>query len=192
MLRKIPFDNSAELLERFAVSEEAAGRVSTDDSPEVTLGKLKDSGAFVDVLNFFAFGLPPREGVCWSIAVYRTMRPELDETETIALELAEKWVKGLQEGFRVRLMGLAEEIDNETALHWLCSAVAWNGSGSIGPPDGPVVLPPKGLHASALLGAVSLLMDGTEAGFERLQDVNFRIGLEVAQGGWPTLAMEEE
>ncbi|MDX8349819.1 hypothetical protein SLH49_17675 [Cognatiyoonia sp. IB215446] len=190
MLRKIPFDDSAELLSRFAVSDEAAEVVVTQDPPEVTLGKLKESGSFVDVANFFAFGMPPREGVCWAIAVYRTMRPELDESESNVLALAERWVKDPQEGIRVRLMDMSEKIDNETALHWLCSAVAWNGSGSMGPPDGPVVLPPKGLHSSALLGAVSLLMDGTEEEFERLQDVAYQTGLEVAQGGWPTISQE--
>ena len=140
MLRKIPFEDSAELLARFAVSNEAAEVVVAHDPPEVTLGKLKESGSFVDVANFFAFGMPPREGVCWAIAVYRAMRPGLGESESNVLALAERWVKDPQEGIRVRLMDIAEKIDNETALHWLCSAVAWNGSGSMGPPDGPVVV----------------------------------------------------
>lgn len=191
MLRKIPFDTSAELLAKFAVSDEAAAVTSPEDPPAVTLEKLKKAGAFVDVVNFFAFGMPPREGVCWAIAVYRTMRPELDAAEQSALALAERWVKDPQEGVRVELMTMAETINNETPLHWLCNAVAWNGSGSMGPPDGPVVLPPKGLHASALLGAVSLLMDGSEEGVEALLDVAYRRGMEVAQGGWPTITITE-
>ena len=190
MLLKIPFDTSADLLARFSASEEATAVLDATDPPEVTLSKLKESGTFVDVVNFFAFGMPPREGVCWAVAVYREMRAELDLIEKSVLALAERWVKDPQEGVRVRLMNMSEDIDNETPLHWLCSAVAWNGSGSMGPPDGPVVLPPKGLHASALLGAVSLLMDGTEEGLIALEEVAYRIGMEVAQGGWPTIKIE--
>lgn len=191
MLRKIPFETSSGILEKFTLSKEASEVILPNDAPEVTLDKLRDNGLFVDLVNFLAFGLPPREGICWSIVVYRTMRPKLGEEEKDTLALAESWVKTPQEVVRLQLMQLAEGLDSETALYWLCTAVAWNGSGSIGLVDGPVVLPPKGLHASALLGAVSLLMDGTEANYAKLQYVAHQTGLEVARGDWPITLVKD-
>jgi hypothetical protein len=51
--------------------------------------------------------------------------------------------------------------------------------------DGPVVLPPAGLHAKALLGAVALLAGDTEEWFLAVQVNAYLWGLTVAQGGWP-------
>lgn len=185
MLRKIPFDTAEPVLERFALSEEAAEVVSADAPPEAVLEVLYKGKHMVDVVNFLAHGLPPREGVCWAVAVTRDLHKVPSTAESDLLTLCEKWVKDPQEGTRIRLMQEGERRDSEDPLSWLCNAVAWNGSGSMGPADGPVVFPPAGLHASALLGAVALLAGDTEEGYLAVHESAYRWGLNVAQGGWP-------
>ncbi|MEM9549658.1 MAG: hypothetical protein AAGA05_00700 [Pseudomonadota bacterium] len=188
MLRKIPFDTSAPVLDRFALTQEGAGDVSGEMSPETALAALHKAGHFVDLVNFLGFGLPPREGVCWAMAVHCDLRPTVPEADADARELVGRWVKDPQEATRISLMEGADTREADDPVSWLCKAVVWNGSGSIGPVDGPVVLPPAGLHASALLGAVALLGGDNDDSLAAALDVAYTRGLEVAQGGWPLVA----
>lgn len=182
MLRKLPFDTSAEVLKRFALTGEAAELVSPEAPPETTLTILYQNEKMVDMVSFFAHGMPPREGVCWAVSIHRDLNKSAD---TAVLSLVEKWVRDPQEGTRIKLMQEAERRDSSDPVSWLCNAVAWNGSGSMGPVDGPVVLPPAGLHASALLGAVALLAGDNEEGFQAVLKSAYHRGLEVAKGDWP-------
>lgn len=190
MLRKLPFDTSVEILKRFALTEDGAAVVTPTDSPEVTLATLFQSGHMPDMVSFFAHGMPPREGVCWAIAVHHDLNRSRIPHDHNTLAMAEKWVRDPQEGTRVKLMLEGERRDSSDPLSWLCNAVAWNGSGSMGPVDGPVVLPPAGLHASALLGAIALLAGDTEDSYQAVLESAYRRGLEVAKGGWPLSAEE--
>lgn len=185
MLRKIPFDTAEPVLERFNPSQEASETIDVNDPPDAVLAALYKGNHMVDMVNFFAHGLPPREGVCWAIAVTRALRKAPDVAEADLLALCAKWVKDPQEGTRILVMQEGERRSSEDPLCWLCNAVAWNGSGSMGVADGPVVLPPAGLHAKALLGAVALLAGDTEEGFLAVHENAYHWGLTVAQGGWP-------
>lgn len=187
MLRKLPFETSEPILERFELSEEGAQIVEAETPPEVALRALFEGNHMVDMMNYFAHGMPPREGVCWAVATMRDRLGALGEKDDEILTLAEKWVKDPQESVRIRLMDEGETLENEDPFRWLCCAIAWNGSGSIGPKNGPVVLPATGLHASALLGAVSLLVGKSQDGMAAVHSSAYRYGLEVAQGGWPLL-----
>ena len=185
MLLKIPFETSAPILEQFNISEEAAKIITIEMPPEEALSALFEGEHMVDMLNYFAHGMPPREGVCWAIATICEILSEMSASDRDILELSKKWVKDPQESLRIRLMIDGEGRNNDDPIRWLCCAIAWNGSGSIGPQDGPVVLPPHGLYASALMGAVSLLVESTQAGLSAVHESAHRWGLEVAQGGWP-------
>lgn len=185
MLRKIPFETSAQVIERFALSEEAEQLVHTDMSPELALQTLHDKALFVDLVHYFAHGMPPREGVCWALAVQGDLLREPTVEEQALRAQVAQWVRDPQEGTRVALMQAAEARGHEDPLGWLCNAVAWNGSGSIGPIDGPVVLPPAGLHTSGLLGAIALLAGETEEDLAAARQAMYSRGLEVAHGGWP-------
>lgn len=191
MLLKIPFETCEPLFIRFALSDESRAEVQDTDTPADAIAKLNGGAHTIDLLNFFAFSLPPREGICWAVACYRALRISPTEPEQQVLDLAERWVKDPQESVRIRLMEIAETLPSETALHWLCNAVAWNGSGSMGPVDGPVVMPHQGLHASALLGAVALLVDPEKGDFETLRTTAHEIGNHVAGGAWPLRSMED-
>lgn len=185
MLRKIPFDTSISVLERFALSEEAKQVVHADMSPELALQTLYEKAFFVDLVHYFAHGMPPREGVCWALAVQADLLAETSSQEQALRAQVADWVRDPQEGTRVALMLAAEDRGHEDPLGWLCNAVAWNGSGSIGPIKGPVVLPPAGLHASGLLGAISLLAGDTEESLAAARQATYARGMEVARGGWP-------
>ena len=185
----MPFETSAPILERFAPTEEAQEVISAEMTPAETVAALLKEELLSDLANFFAHGMPPREGVCWAVAVHRDVAKALGRKivpdVAAILALAENWVRDPQEGRRVQLMQAGETRNSSDPVSWLCNAVAWNGSGSMGPVDGPVVLPPKGLHASALLGAVALLVGDTKDGFQVVLNSAYQRGLEVAEGGWP-------
>ncbi|GGC18946.1 hypothetical protein GCM10011363_39540 [Marivita lacus] len=185
MLRKIPFDTSLPVLERFVLSEEAGEVILADMSPELALQTLHEKALFVDLVHYFAHGMPPREGVCWALAVQGDLLRAPSAPDQALRALVTQWVRDPQEGTRVALMQAAEDRGHEDPLGWLCNAVAWNGSGSIGPIKGPVVLPPSGLHASGLLGAISLLAGETEDSLAAAGQATFDRGMEVARGGWP-------
>ena len=185
MLRKLPFETSEPILERFDLSEEGALIVVPEMPPETAIEVLFKADLMVDMLKYFAHGMPPREGACWAVATMRDRLGALDTKDQDVLTLAEKWVKDPQEGLRIQLMDEGETRDNEDPFRWLCCAIAWNGSGSIGPKGGPSVLAATGLHASALIGAVSLLVGTSEDALAEVHKSAFRYGLEVAQGGWP-------
>lgn len=188
-MRKLPFESCAPILARFALTEDATEVVASDQTPAETLEVLYKQQLLSDMVNVFAHGMPPREGVCWAVAVHRDVARGLGRSVAsdvaAILDLAENWVRDPQEGRRVQLMQAGEQRNSSDPVSWLCNAVAWNGSGSMGPVDGPVVLPPKGLHASALLGAIALLVGDTEAGFQAVLNAAYQRGLEVAEGGWP-------
>ena len=86
------------------------------------------------------------------------------------------------------LQDWVHDFDALSALYWLSAAVAWNGSGGIGAPEGPVVLPPAWLHAKALLGTIALQMGQDEEEVDRARAVALIRGIEVANGGWPTVS----
>jgi len=48
MLRKLPYETAAPILERFKLTEEADGIVSADMSPQAVLERLHDAGLLVD------------------------------------------------------------------------------------------------------------------------------------------------
>lgn len=185
MLRKIPFETSAPILQRFALTDEARAVAPPELDPEAALAALDKGKHMVDLINYFAHGMPPREGICWAVIVIRDIRADIAGHDAEVLAICEKWVKDPQESLRNRLMDEAETRLSDDPIGWLCNAVVWNGSGSMGPKEGPVVLPPVGLHASALLGAVALLAGKTEESLIAVRQSAYRWGMEVAKGGWP-------
>lgn len=188
MLRKIPYDTSTPILARFRLSDEAAKVISENMAPDLVLKALHKGKHFVDLIHFFGHAMPPREGVCWALSVIKDLQPEVSEADAAVCAQVGDWVRDPQETRRIALMQEGEKRENEDPIGWLCNAVAWNGSGSIGPVDGPTVLPPAGLYVTGLLGAISLLAGDTEDTFSTAVEVSFQRGMTVAQGGWPNIA----
>ena len=185
MFRKIPFETSTEILNRFDLSEESVALVTPDMAPSTVIEALDKASALPDLVNFIGHALPPLEGICWVLAVTNDLNPNLRGGVT---DLVSAWVREPQEGTRQKLMKHMETMKSDTPLYWLSAAVAWNGSGGIGAPEGPVVLPPAWLHAKALLGTIALQMGQDEEEVDRARAVALIRGIEVANGGWPTVS----
>lgn len=184
MLRKIPFETSAEILTRFDLSEESLAVVTPDMAPTAVIETLDKASALPDLVNFIGHALPPREGICWALAVTSDLNPNFRGDVT---DLVTAWVREPQEGIRQKLIKNMDAMESDTPLYWLSAAVAWNGSGGIGAAEGPVVLPPAWLHAKALLGTIALQMGQDAAEVDRAREVALIRGIEVANGGWPTV-----
>ena len=153
------------------------------------MDRLRDEGMMVDYVSFVAHALPTREAICWAASCHGGDTPgTAAETGALAAEAVARtraWVRDPQEGLRNQLLEMAERIGTDTASGWLCYAVAWNGSGSIVPPDNPPVMPEPFLHAKALLGAVALLSDGEDENAAPFLAHIDALARDVADGGWP-------
>ena len=62
MFRKIPFETSTEILNRFDLSEESVALVTPDMAPSTVIEVLDKASALPDLVNFIGHALPPRKG----------------------------------------------------------------------------------------------------------------------------------
>ncbi len=185
MYKKIPFLTSSELLCRMELSEKSKKILSGDDTPRVVIEKLTASGHDIDLLSFFSHALPPREGICWGICCLSKHANWNCRENSNTISSIISWIKEPVERNRVACQTLAMELGTDTPLGWLCLAVDWNGSGSIAPPENPVVMPVAFLYCKALFGAVALSLGVGDEERTLLVQNYTEIGLAVAQGDWP-------
>jgi hypothetical protein len=185
-MKKIPYADCAAILARFELSEEAVELLDPAAPPEAALEILHQAGLVLDVINFFAHALPPREGICWALSML-TGRVAASSDAVSARREARNWVNEPNEQLRRRCGALGDALGTGGPDGWLCNAVFWNGSGSIVTPDLPVVLPQPFLHAKAVFGTIGLMVPTDDDQRAEFTDHVYRTGLAVAQGGWPCL-----
>tara|TARA_B110000908_G_scaffold172742_1_gene242613 strand:+ start:3807 stop:4409 length:603 start_codon:yes stop_codon:yes gene_type:complete len=185
ILRKIPHETCAEILERANLSEEALAIVNGDMSPYDVSSALMDAAMIFDICQFWPHALPTRESLCWAVACLESAPQGVKDTDVAALTLVSEWILDPQEGRRQTALKMVDDLKGDTSGHWLCQGLVWNGSGSIVPPGTPTVLPAPYLHAKALYGAVALSTPIEEAEFPEMAKRLHTLGLEIAQGGWP-------
>lgn len=185
MLKKLPYTNSSAILAKADLSEAALSDITQDMPPEQVMEALASPELIVDYLRFFASAIPAREGVCWALAVVRDLRAIALDGEAETLVHVADWVRDPNETNRRRCMAAAEKLGVETPVGWLCLAVVWSGSGSIVPADLPEVMPPAGLYAKALFGAVALCLPNTDEERSAPAQLVHRLALDIASGGWP-------
>jgi|TARA_B110000977_G_scaffold172029_1_gene224098 hypothetical protein len=191
MLKKIPYNNSAEILSRYQASDGVLTLGLTQLPPEAAMKCLLESGDLAGYISYVSHALPVREGVCWALACYKFSVSSLNSQEVEVLDLVRQWILEPIERLRQVLMQWAQALGSRCALGWLCLAVVWSGGGSIGEADSPIVLPPAFLHAHALLGAISQLIVNAQ---DRQQLNVFLINIDelaqaIAMGKW--LALEK-
>lgn len=192
MLKKIPHETSAVLLTAAMMSDEALAVLEPNMPPETVLDLLATAETVLDFLRFFAHAVPPREGICWALAVIAAVRPAATTQESDALEQVADWLRDPSETRRRHCMALGEALGYDAPIGWLCLAVGWSGAGSIVAPDLPEVMPPVGLHAKAIFGATALcLPDHAEARIDAMQMIN-DLARKVAAGAWPGLYPEAD
>lgn len=185
-MKKIPYAKCDAVLGRFSSSEEAAALLDSSAPPERALEALHQAGLVLDVINFFAHALPPREGICWALSMMSGF-PATSPDGSSARQTARNWVNEPSEKYRRRCGELADALGTDGPDGWLCNAVFWNGSGSIVAQGMPVVLPQPFLHAKAVFGAIGLMIPTDPKPRADFAYRVYRTGLVVAEGGWPCL-----
>lgn len=190
MLKKIPYKTSAALLARSMVSDEGLAAVDPEMPPEAVLDALATAETAVDYLRFFAHAVPPREGICWAMAVIAALRPSTGTQDGEVLERVADWLRDPSETRRRTCMALGDALGYDAPHGWLCLAVGWSGAGSIVAPDLPEVMPPDGLHAKAVFGATALsLPESVDARGAAMRVID-ALARQVAAGAWPRLYPE--
>ena len=189
MLKKIPYNNSVEILSRYQASDNVLALDLRQLPPEAAMKSLLESGDISGYILYVSHALPVREGVCWALACYKFSVLSLNRQEVEVLDLVRQWILEPIEKLRQVLMQWAEALGSQCALGWLCLAAVWSGGGSIAEADSPIVLSPAFLHAHALLGAISQLIVNAQ---DRLRLNDFlisidRLAQEIAMGQWPAL-----
>lgn len=185
-MKKIPYADCTIILQRFEPSEEAGALLVQPAPPERAMEILNKSELVLDLINFLAHSLPPREAICWALSMLAEYPTRSINAES-ARQTARDWVNEPNEQLRRHCGELAGALGTDGPDGWLCNAVFWNGSGSIVTADLPVVLPQPFLYAKAVFGAVGLMVPLDDAERAVFTDHVYRTGLTVAQGGWPCL-----
>ncbi|WP_027858914.1 DUF6931 family protein [Marinobacterium jannaschii] len=184
MLKKIPYQQSQPVLERFELSEEAAGVVNGEMAPVELLQSLQQQELYIDAVNFLCHALPMRE-VIWWVCLALGLRSDVwSQQEQAVLENGRRWVQEPDEAKRRLAEQQVLRLGTERAPGWLAQAVFWNGSGSLGEPGQPVVLPPEFLYAKAAAGAINVAAALPEwHGHKKFNEQVIAMALDIAAGG---------
>jgi hypothetical protein len=109
---------------------------------------------YPDAVRFIAHALPKREAVWWGWVCARRAAGENPPPKIkAALDATEKWIAQPNEDNRRSAMAAAQKAELGTAAG--CAGLAaFFSTGSLAPPDAPVVPPGEFLAAKAVSGAV--------------------------------------
>lgn len=183
-LKKIVKRSVADFIAHAGLDAEKAARFSPQQSAADALGSLIEAGALEDALKLIAHALPKRESVWWACTCSRAVlgaAPSGDEGH--AIKAAEAWVYDPTDDKARAAYGWAEKLGFKTPGGWAAVAAFWS-SGSLSPPDQPLVPPAPYLTGVAVAGAVMLAavvdpVSEISARHRRFLDY----GIEIASGG---------
>ena len=146
-LARIPAATSAEVCQHFRLGREATALQRDDLTPGQFLDLLTARGLFKDATRFLAHALPKREAVWWAVlCVWEVVGPSPPEPIEAGLRAAEAWVKDASETNR-RAARAAAKVAGLSSPAGLTASAAFQSGGSLGPPDGPVILPSENATA---------------------------------------------
>jgi len=184
MFKKIPFQQSQPILQRFELSEEAAACISGEMAPSLVIDTLKENKLFIDLVNFISHALPAREGIWWACLALDLRKDDWNNEEQKVVADSKRWVQEPDEAKRRLAEMQVAKLGLQCATGWLAQAVFWNGSGSLGEPGQPVVLPPEFLYAKATAGAVNTAAVIPEwAGYDNYCEQVTAMAIDIANGG---------
>ncbi|MEH6651232.1 MAG: hypothetical protein V7707_14490 [Motiliproteus sp.] len=155
MLKKIPYQQSQSVLQRFELSDEAAACVADTMAPSEVISVLQSNKLYIDLVNFFSHGLPMREVIWWACLALELRMGDWSAEEKKVIADCKGWVQEPDEAKRRLAERQVKQLGVQCAPGWLAQAVFWNGSGSLAEPAQPVVLPPEFLYAKAAAGAIN-------------------------------------
>jgi hypothetical protein len=148
------------------------------------LDRLEAAGFAPEAVRVLAHALPKREGVWWACMCATSTAPQdLSDSDRLAQETAELWVRRQTDDLRREAMGHAEVGGFMTAEAWTGIAAFWSGD-SIAP-AGERPIPPlpeqPGTAVAAAVMLASVRGDGAQytARLKRFLDS----GRDIASGG---------
>jgi len=183
-MKKIPYPQSQPVLARFELSQEAAAVVNGEMAPAELLQQLQQQELFIDAVNFLCHALPMREVIWWVCLALELRRETWTPEELAVIENSKRWVQEPDEAKRRMAEQQVLRLGTDRAPGWLAQAVFWNGSGSLGEPGQPVVLPPEFLYSKAAAGAINVAAALPEwDGYQAFNQQVIAMALDIAAGG---------
>jgi hypothetical protein len=136
------------------LGEEAMALLRPELHPLDFVALLMEKTLYPDAVRFIAHALPKREAVWWGWVCARRAAGENPPPKIkAALDATEKWISQPNEDNRRSAMAAAQTAELGTAAG--CAGLAaFFSTGSLAPPDAPVVPPGEFLAAKAVSGAV--------------------------------------
>ncbi|MEP6491152.1 MAG: hypothetical protein ABJF01_00650 [bacterium] len=165
------------------IGDEARALLSPADSPpRPYIDLLLSNGLFPDAVRVLAHALPRREAVWWAwVCARKSAGAEPAPPIKAALDATERWIVQPTEAHRRQALQFGEAADFGTAAG--CAALAaFMSSGSLAPPEHPVVPPGDYMTAKAVSGSVTLaaVVNEPEKAPDKFQEF-MKLGLEVAE-----------
>jgi len=144
------------VMERAALSPEAAGPVQGCVDVADAITRLETGGFASEAVRVLAHALPKREAVWWAcMCAVSTAPADLKDQDRLARETAELWVRQQKDEQRRTAMTHAEAGGFQTPEAWAGVAAFWSGD-SMSPVGVPAVPPPPDAAGRAVAGAVAL------------------------------------
>lgn len=180
------------LLPRLSLPAAAANAVRNGQQVSDALAHLETGGFLLEAARLIAFGLPKREAVWWAcMCAFHTAPRDLPDTDRLARETAEKWVRQQADDTRRAAMGYAEIGDFATPEAWAAVAAFWSGD-SIAPVGQQAIPPAPHLTGTAVAGAVALSATRGDVMRQKSRLLRFlESGRNIAAGGTGRLAAED-
>jgi hypothetical protein len=170
----------ADICRRFPLSAPAAKLLAPKLSAEGFVGLLLDHQLHEDVLGVMAHALSTRLSVWWACqCAWHVGRPALPAPQHEALRVAVNWVREPSEEHRRRAELASALAGVQTPAGCIALAVFMSG-GSLGPPEGPTVLPPPHLAGTSVRAAVLLAASFGDTDANQRQFV--ALGIDIARG----------
>jgi hypothetical protein len=155
-LEKIQHLDFATIRPRVDLSTDASTVLHNVTQVPDALQRLEAGGFLVEAARLVAHALPKREAVWWAcMCASHTAPADLPESDRLARELAENWVRQQTDKVRREAMAKAEVGKFGTPEAWAAVAAFWSGD-SMAPEGQQAVPPPEHLCGVAVAGAVML------------------------------------
>jgi hypothetical protein len=190
-LPKLAQADLATVVERATLPPEAEVPLRGCTDIEAALDRLEGAGFALEAVRVLAHALPKRESVWWACMCATATAPgDLAESDRLAQQNAEQWVRRQTDDLRRAAMEFAEAGGCVTAEAWTGIAAFWAGD-SIAPLGQPPIAPLPYQAGSAVAAAVALAAvrgDGKRYP-ERLRRF-LGSGRDIASGGNGRLSPE--
>lgn len=145
------------ILAKYQPSEDAKAILQSSWAPVLAVEELTKRDLERDAIQLIAHGLPVMTAIRWGHSVL-VGKENLSKEHHQVVESVANWLKSPSETLRIRCQQLSERVGLECAAGWLGYAVFCSGTGSIVPPELPVVLPPDNMVGHSINAAILLSM----------------------------------